>query len=140
MYGFGGKPKFIDENTKVSHCFPLTGSVTNPMVQGIQGVLGAYRSTLPNIKLSGPTYFDPILQEFKSHCAKTYGKPIYNVLLIITDGEIHDMAKTKEILAQLSVNPCSVIIIGVGEEEFDAMKVLDGDGPDKLPGAERDIV
>ena len=50
------------------------------------------------------------------------------------------MDKTKETLAKLSANPCSVIIVGFGEEEFENMKVLDGDGPNKLPGAERDIV
>ena len=104
------------------------------------GILGAYKATLPNIKLSGPTYFNPILETFEGHCKSTFGKPIYNVLLIITDGEIHDMEKTKETLAKLSANPCSVIIVGVGDEEFENMKVLDGDGPDKLPGAERDIV
>jgi len=67
VFGFGGKPTFMNE-TKVNHCFPLTGSATNPMVTGIQGILGAYRATLPNIKLSGPTYFAPILTEFKNHC------------------------------------------------------------------------
>jgi hypothetical protein len=62
------------------------------------------------------------------------------VLLIITDGVIHDMPKTKQILAQLSNLPCSVIIIGVGEEDFENMRELDGDDADKLPGAARDIV
>ena len=50
------------------------------------------------------------------------------------------MPKTKEHLAKLSTLPCSVVIIGVGEEDFENMVELDGDGPEKLPGAARDIV
>lgn len=50
------------------------------------------------------------------------------------------MDKTQEIMAALSSKPCSVIVIGVGDEDYDNMRKLDGDGPDKLPGAERDIV
>lgn len=60
VFGFGGFPKYMNA-TAVSHCFPLTGNIENPMVAGIQGVLGIYRATLPTIKLSGPTYFTPIL-------------------------------------------------------------------------------
>ena len=55
---------------------------------------------------------------------------MYNVLLILTDGEIHDMPKTIELLSALSSSPCSVIIVGVGEDEFANMRKLDGDGPD----------
>ena len=49
------------------------------------------------------------------------------MLLILTDGEIHDMSETKSLLVDLSSLPCSVIIIGVGKENFEQMHVLDGD-------------
>jgi hypothetical protein len=39
-------------------------------------------------------------------------------MLILTDGEIHDMDKTKELLVQASQLPLSVIIVGVGNEKF----------------------
>ncbi len=110
------------------------------MAQGVKGILDAYRSTLPYIKQSGPTYFAPILEAFTHHCQSHINKQQYNVLLIITDGVIHDMTKTKQCLANLSTMPCSVVIIGVGEEDFENMIELDGDGPDKLPGSARDIV
>jgi hypothetical protein len=51
----------------------------------------------------------------------------YEILLLLTDGEIHDMPQTKEILVRLSQLPCSVIIIGVGTEDFSKMHVLDSD-------------
>ena len=46
----------------------------------------------------------------------------------MTDGTIHDMPQTKEIIVQISALPASVIIIGVGDADFDAMEELDGDG------------
>lgn len=42
----------------------------------------------------------------------------YNVMLIITDGEIHDMDKTRDLIVQAAEFPISIIIIGVGEESF----------------------
>ena len=52
----------------------------------------------------------------------------YSILLILTDGEIHDMEKTKEVLVQASKLPLSVIIIGIGNEKFEKMRELDSDG------------
>jgi hypothetical protein len=42
----------------------------------------------------------------------------YSIMLIMTDGEIHDMDKTKELLVQATQLPLSVIIVGVGNEKF----------------------
>ena len=52
---------------------------------------------------------------------------VYNVLLLLTDGVIHDMPQTKQLLVDLSELPCSVIIIGVGNADFSMMEELDGD-------------
>ena len=54
-------------------------------------------------------------------------EPLYNILLIITDGEIHDMEATKDLIVAASHMPLSVIIVGVGEENFQLMKQLDSD-------------
>ena len=50
------------------------------------------------------------------------------VLLLLTDGVIHDMPRTKELIVQASALPCSVIIIGVGGADFSMMEELDSDG------------
>uniref|UniRef100_A0A8B9JBA3 Copine 8 n=1 Tax=Astyanax mexicanus TaxID=7994 RepID=A0A8B9JBA3_ASTMX len=67
----------------------------------------------------------------------------YFVLLIITDGVISDMAQTKESIVNASCLPMSIIIVGVGPAEFDAMVELDGDEvriSSRGRYAERDIV
>jgi len=54
---------------------------------------------------------------------------MYFVAMIVTDGEIHDMAETITEIAYLSKNnlPISFVIIGVGNEDFSNMVRLDGD-------------
>lgn len=42
----------------------------------------------------------------------------YQVLMILTDGEIHDMEAVKGLLCEASNLPTSVIIVGVGNEQF----------------------
>ena len=52
----------------------------------------------------------------------------YHVMLILTDGAIHDMRETKDLVFQLAQHPVSLIIIGVGDADFSMMEELDGDG------------
>lgn len=52
---------------------------------------------------------------------------MYHILLLITDGAIHDMKETKDVIVELSAFPISIIIVGVGEADFSNMVELDGD-------------
>ena len=52
----------------------------------------------------------------------------YTVVLILTDGAIHDMAETKNQIVRASMLPISIIIIGIGSsQELSKMEELDGD-------------
>jgi hypothetical protein len=48
-------------------------------------------------------------------------------MLILTDGAIHDMQLTADLICQGAGLPLSIIIVGVGEADFGAMETLDGD-------------
>lgn len=52
---------------------------------------------------------------------------MYHVMLILTDGEIHDIRETLDVIVELSEYPVSIIIVGVGNESFEGMKYLDAD-------------
>lgn len=52
---------------------------------------------------------------------------MYHTLLILTDGAIHDMRETKDLIVQASALPLSIIIVGIGNADFSNMEVLDGD-------------
>jgi len=55
------------------------------------------------------------------------GSDTYQILLILTDGEIHDMEATIDLLVNNCNLPLSIIIVGVGNAEFGNMERLDGD-------------
>ena len=128
----------------VEHCFPLNSNPSDPSIHTIQGILEMYQRQLPAIRLSGPTYFGPVLKSFNHYAKETQQHQIYQILLILTDGEIHDMAEVKELIVQASDLPTSVIIVGVGNEDFELMEELDCDGgllkDDYGRSASRDIV
>ncbi|XP_034000513.1 LOW QUALITY PROTEIN: copine-5 [Trematomus bernacchii] len=138
--GFGAK---LPPDGRVSHEFPLNGNIENPYCNGMQGILDAYHQSLKTVQLYGPTNFAPVVNHVASYAAAVQDGSQYFVLLIITDGVISDMAQTKEAIVNAAKLPMSIIIVGVGQAEFDAMVELDGDdirisSRGKL--AERDIV
>ena len=124
-FGFGGIPSYTNLN-QVSHCFHLNG-LPQPECNGIQGLMDAYAFSLNNVRLYGPTYFAPCLEIFINFVNQNLHKKLYHIMLIITDGDIHDMARTKELIAEASSLPVSIIIVGVGNASFELMVELDGD-------------
>ncbi|CAJ0949604.1 unnamed protein product, partial [Mesorhabditis belari] len=123
-FGFGAK---VGHNDRVSPVFNLNFR-ENPSVIGIQGVMDSYRNSLHQVHLYGPTNFSPVIEVVARHAA-IYPRDgsKYQVLLIITDGAISDMAKTKAAIISASSLPLSIIIVGVGQDEFEAMDELDSD-------------
>ncbi|XP_039566849.1 copine-5-like isoform X8 [Passer montanus] len=138
--GFGAK---VPPDGHVSHEFPLNGDASNPACHGIAGVLEAYQRSLRHVQLYGPTNFAPVVNHVARSAATVLDGSQYFVLLIITDGVISDMAQTKEAIVNAAKLPMSIIIVGVGQAEFDAMVELDGDDiriSSRGKVAERDIV
>ena len=93
------------------------------------GCLGLYHKAVRKTTLAGPTYFAELLKRFLNliqYEREKYDKT-YSVLLILTDGCIHDMPETKQLIVELSYKPCSIVIIGIGEEDFSEMETLDAD-------------
>ncbi|KAJ8393380.1 hypothetical protein AAFF_G00061020 [Aldrovandia affinis] len=138
--GFGAK---LPPDGRVSHEFALNGNPQNPYCAGIDGVMEAYYQSLKSVRLYGPTNFSPVINHVARYAASAKDGSQYFILLIITDGVISDMAQTKESIVNAACLPMSIIIVGVGPAEFDAMVELDGDEvrvSSRGRKAERDIV
>ena len=123
-FGFGGK---FYGNNKATHCFPLNGNPSDPEIDGIDGILEAYRDVLNNTELYQPTYFHSIINKLNETAKKEMeeGKKIYNILMILTDGIIDDMSETIDSLVEASFLPISVIIIGIGDADFSNFSQMD---------------
>uniref|UniRef100_A0A671N268 Copine-9-like n=1 Tax=Sinocyclocheilus anshuiensis TaxID=1608454 RepID=A0A671N268_9TELE len=139
-YGFGAK---LPPDGKISHAFPLNSDCENANCIGIEGVLEAYYDCLRKVQLYGPTNFAPVINQVAQCASEVTDGSQYFVLLVITDGVISDMVQTREAVVTAASLPMSIIIVGVGPAEFDAMEELDGDEvrvSSRGRAAERDIV
>ena len=141
VLGFGAR---LPPDGKVSHEFFVNGHPNNPYCERTYGVLEAYKACISRIQLFGPTNFSPTIRHVSDIAKNFTDGSQYFVLLIITDGIITDMEHTKEAIVTAAEYPLSIIIVGVGEANFDAMEELDGDDiritTQKGKVASRDIV
>ncbi|XP_052260932.1 copine-8-like isoform X2 [Dreissena polymorpha] len=139
VLGFGAKL----QNGSVSHEFPCNFNPQNPYCAGIPGIMQAYYTSLRQVQLYGPTNFSPVINHVSRFAQAKRDGSAYFVLLIITDGAITDLDNTINSIINASALPMSIIIVGVGNAQFDTMDVLDADGQRLGIGgryAERDIV
>ena len=142
VYGFGGKI-----NGSTSHCFNVNFDRHNPNVHGIESIMGSYRNALRYVELNGPTLFaqflGKIIGEIESEPCHQQNQ-VYNVVLILTDGEIHDMQDTVNAVVRGSKLALSIIIVGIGNDSFQNMRTLDADDQPLVDSRgnkmERDIV
>ena len=142
-YGFGAELP----DGKISHCFNLNGDKFNSEVNGIEGVMSAYKQSLTKVKLWGPTHFSQVIKNtsYVAQCEMGDRPYKYYVLLILTDGEIDDMKDTIDAIVKASNSyPMSIVITGIGNADFTNMNRLDGDDSSLKSSdgkeAQRDIV
>jgi hypothetical protein len=132
-FGFGAQEPM--PSNVITHFFHLNMQ-PNPYVVGVQGVIDAYAASLNRMRLAGPTNFAPTIDNVRELLAKR-SRDTYTVLLILTDGAITDMVQTKQAIAACGTVPMSIVIVGVGNDEFSNMTELDND---ENKGQKRDLV
>ncbi|XP_018022776.1 copine-8 [Hyalella azteca] len=137
--GFGGKLS----DGRLSHGFYMNGHKTNPNCQGVTGLLQAYYNAVNSITLHNITHLAPIINHVAGIAARCNDGRSYQILLMITNGGVNDMDATKKAIVNAAEHPMSIIIVGVGKDDFNDLRELDADNKrisheGKL--AERDIV
>ena len=125
------KDELDTRKKRISHFFPLSGDWVNCAGYEIEGVFEMYTECLNKrgIIMSSPTLFAPMIAEVIKFADHKFKKnPLnYTVMMILTDGVIHDMEDTIEQLVKGSKTALSIIIVGIGTENFEFMKILDSD-------------
>ena len=128
-FGFGAK--LPPSHEVVSHCFALNGNIFEPDNDGIPGLIEKYKESVRSVHFHGPTLFSDIIRttiQYASSKKLTQDSQQYYILLILTDGIINDLEQTIDEIAVASSLPISIVIVGVGSEDFSMMKILDADG------------
>ena len=130
VFGFGAKYGGV-----VRHCFQCG---PEPEAEGVDGVLEAYRAVFGSgLIMSKPTDFTQVIDVATSRSkkmqeeAQAEGKQAYTILLIISDGAVADAHATMDALQRAADAPLSIVVVGVGNEDFRDMQFLD-DAPAKF--------
>ena len=136
VFGFGFQ--FQDNYRELSkklgkynyYNYPINCNIKDPNIHLIDDVLTQYRKFIHRIRLSGPTNFSPMIRNLNNEVKMNLQKGLamsYNILLILTDGQISDLQLTIDELVEASFLPISVIIVGIGNGNFGNMDILDAD-------------
>lgn len=125
-YGFGAK---LAQGQPVSHFFPISFNPMQPFYPDFQKLFAGYAQCCSNVLFSGPTHFAPIISQVIDFTKKRFElNPLnYSVFLLITDGLINDLQKTIDEIIKGCYVPLSIVVIGVGDEDFKNMEVIDAD-------------
>ncbi|EFA84504.1 phospholipid-binding protein [Heterostelium album PN500] len=142
VYGFGAT--IPPNDYKTDDCFAMSLDPNNVYVRGVEGILDVYYRNITKVDFSGPTCFAPIINNTARMASESnqYNQK-YTILLMITDGEIMDMEATVQAIINASSKALSIVIVGVGNANFDSMVQLDGDDgllSNSTSRASRDIV
>lgn len=119
VYGFTARIKGQNE---VNHCFNINFT-NNPEIEKIDSIIREYYNSFNNLKLDRP-FFYPLINKVIDNIKKEKNK--YHILLILTVDVIDDKKNTIDDLVEASSLSLSVIIIGIDNENLQAMKELDG--------------
>lgn len=135
-YGFGAKI-----NGDYPTCFPLSFDESNHKFNSVDDLMAGYTNAIHRVEFFGPSNFAPLIRLFQQSSRRSYRESHWNysVLLLLTDGQCMDFNETKEAIVDCCNDPLSIIIMGIGNEDFSNMKELDGDKR-RLQGATRDLV
>ena len=122
VYGFGAQL-----NGEFKDVFNINGTDDENII-GIENIISKYKETINNVYFAGPTFFAPVIKEITRKVEINYVNNFnYNILLIISDGCIHDITETIDNIIEASKFPISFIIIGVGDDVTYDMKRLNGE-------------
>ena len=138
VYGFGA-----DVNGEFSNCFNINFN-ENSKIKGVENIIKEYKKAVNKVDFSGGTYFAPVINSINSKIKSSKQNLNYNILMIISDGYVHDIEDIIDRIVESSKLPLSVIIIGVGADVTSDMKKLNGEDGKLIDssgeGLEKDIV
>lgn len=124
VWGFGAK-----FNGQLYHLFQCGQT---PEVHGVQGIINAYRGIFQSgLVMSGPTVLTQVIDAAAAFArkgqedAQRAGSMKYSILLVLTDGSVSDVNATLQSLHRASDAPLSIVVVGIGQADFSAMKHLD---------------
>lgn len=88
-----------------------------------QTVVDAYWKRLEDVKLGGPTYLAPVIQQIAAYAEREVSQcsQHYTIGLVIVDGIINDLESLTNTLIEVGNLALSIVVVGVGPADFRLM-------------------
>lgn len=120
-YGFG------DKSTEDKAVFSFIENNEKP--KGLEPLIARYREIAKRVDFYGPTSFAPLIRQAMVDVHN--GDMRFHVLLILADGQVSTSCfrETADAIVQACYFPLAIIMVGVGDGPWDAMKRFDDDLP-----------
>ena len=138
-YGYGAT---ISGESKMRPMFNLSLDDNREELPGFQGILDAYKETIPKIYFgdmgsatnpkTGRSYRGDDFYTLIEHVVNRTGpitqeRQFYNILLLVIDGDSFDDQATIDEIVEANDKPISIIIVGVGSCGFSSCQKFDAD-------------
>lgn len=121
FYGFGARYGNRDETKQ---CFALNGNDNSATVMGCKGLLTDYINSKDLRKPAKEACLHEVIKKTMERSKFKPGVLEYNVLIILTNGEIKNIELTKNEIVDASTQPMSIIILGLGDSRFNDIRSL----------------
>lgn len=124
-FGIGAKK---DPSQEMIDCFPLTMK-NDTKVKGIKNMIQVYKESITKMIQGDVLNITPIINESISIIKKEIdeGMNKYYILVLLINTSCKDIQEMKNALVRASEYPISIIIVGIGEGNFEEMENLNKD-------------
>lgn len=108
-------------------CFSFNMNMNNPKVNSISEALEYYRKNLSAVEPYEPTSMAKLIEKIRCMIIylNKYNKKQYNLLVILTDGDISDRQQCVDRIVEASIEPLSILILGIGPGTFENLEYLE---------------
>jgi hypothetical protein len=112
-WGFGAKLK-----RQLTHACSITNETGSPALAGVHQLLASYTALVEKLQFDGPIEIAPALGEAARIARASSDQQNYLVFLILLQDDPTDLPKFLELLWQYQKLPITVLIVGVGTNQF----------------------
>ena len=140
VYGYGGNPKIPGQNKNNSSFFNLNLNGKEDL-KGLTEIRNAYEHCIDNLDFCNNRVLSPLIKNILRAIYKKYQLTKYNILFLLMNNapKKEDYQKCIDALIESSLQPLSIVIIGIGdkENEFKNIKNLSNNNRCHSTGMQR---
>ena len=124
VYGYGAK--LIESNDNNNNDYFNLSLKENPVLTGYTNIENAYKECLNKIKFCDNNTLSPLINNIRKVIYTKYKPDTYSILFLLINSppKNEDFQNTIDSLIENSFLPLSIVVIGIGNSEFEDIKQL----------------